>query len=400
MFQTALFFYLNACAAEAFMKSVTTGLTIGNMRGGSENAPHSPSLGWRPSNSAIFVKEQQNQYDATPSVSESPNMKTVDVLSLDSIRSSLIRQEETIIFAMIERSQFCRNSVVYGSLCPSNLAKEDDAVHKNFGKFTAASISNGNDSDSPLSFLEFMLQGTETLYASVRRYTSPDEHPFFPHTISGVVSALPDLVYPTNLLSEIGGAADINFNDVLLRRYVREAVPALTVEGDDEQYGSTVVSDVSVLQALSKRIHYGKFVAESKYLADPEGYQKLVDNGDAVSIMAKLTNEAVERQVLNRARLKAATYGRDPLLVSLPPMEGKSKRTELAGIVAGAAASAAVAAVESMGTNDEYDGKVNPSVIQRIYKEIIIPMTKDVEVAYLFKRCGKDPPEGWYGGMQ
>lgn len=41
------------------------------------------------------------------------HLKTKDVLSLDSIRSSLIRQEETIIFALIERAQFHENGIVY-----------------------------------------------------------------------------------------------------------------------------------------------------------------------------------------------------------------------------------------------------------------------------------------------
>ena len=43
--------------------------------------------------------------------------------------------------------------------------------------------------------------------------------------------------------------------------------------GDDSQHGSAVLADVSVLQALSKRVHYGKFVAESKYKTDPGEYE-------------------------------------------------------------------------------------------------------------------------------
>lgn len=35
--------------------------------------------------------------------------------------------------------------------------------------------------------------------------------------------------------------------------------------GDDEQHGSSVVCDVNALQALSRRVHLGKFVAESKF---------------------------------------------------------------------------------------------------------------------------------------
>ena len=37
--------------------------------------------------------------------------------------------------------------------------------------------------------------------------------------------------------------------------------------------------------------------------------------------MRLLTNEKVEQKVLRRARLKAATYGREPLLAELPPIE-------------------------------------------------------------------------------
>ena len=38
-----------------------------------------------------------------------------DTLSLQNIRSSLIRQEDTIIFSLIERAQFARNELVYTS---------------------------------------------------------------------------------------------------------------------------------------------------------------------------------------------------------------------------------------------------------------------------------------------
>jgi hypothetical protein len=74
-------------------------------------------------------------------------VKTSEILSLESIRSTLIRQEETIIFALIERAQFRRNEIVYkkggfGDLgCPLG-SKEGDEV---------------------LSFLEYMLMGTVSL---------------------------------------------------------------------------------------------------------------------------------------------------------------------------------------------------------------------------------------------
>lgn len=307
-------------------------------------------------------------------------VKTADVLSLDSIRSTLIRQEETIIFALIERAQFRRNSIAYQK-----------------GGFGDLGIPTGSigSSDEKLSFLEYMLVGTEVLHCSVRRYTSPEEHAFFPERLPQQgkthMGALPSLDYPQDLLSGDGGASQVNFNPILLEKYVDVIIPALAECGDDEQHGSTILADIAVLQALSKRVHYGKFVAESKYRSDPEGYQRLVDAGDAEGVMELLTNSLVEKKVLRRARLKAATYGREPLLTELPPIEEQ----ETSSVVAAAAASAVVAALEALGEEKGEKGKVDPSVIESVYEKIIIPMTKDVEVAYLFRRCGREPPAAY-----
>jgi len=300
-------------------------------------------------------------------------VKTIDILSLDSIRSTLIRQEETIIFALIERSQFLTNKVVY----------EKDAW-KGF--------LNPNGSGESVSFLDHMLIETEKLHHEVRRYTSPEEHAFFPEYLPDKLpDNLPPLDYPTDLLSSEGGASSINLNSDLLQRYITEIVPAVTESGDDEQHGSTVLADIAVLQALSRRIHYGKFVAESKYRDNPDKYQELVDAGDAKGVYDLLTNMVVEKKVLRRARLKAATYGREPLLADLPEIEGNDNTS----IVAAAAAAAVVSAIAATNSDDEEEkirGKVDPIVIERIYKNFIIPLTKEVEVAYLFLRCGREPP--------
>ncbi|KAG7343981.1 chorismate mutase [Nitzschia inconspicua] len=303
------------------------------------------------------------------------NLKTSEVLSLDSIRASLIRQEETIIFALIERAQFRHNAIVYekGGL----------------GHLGTPPGSTAADPDEKLSFLEYMLVGTEALHFAVRRYTSPEEHAFFPERLPTSDKVLEELEFP-RLLSDVGHASDVNFNEILLKKYVQEVVPSICQGGDDEQHGSTALCDVAVLQALSKRVHYGKFVAESKYLADPEGYQKLVDAGDAEGVMKLLTNEIVEAKVLRRARLKAATYGTEPLLAELPPL--RAEGGEKTSIVAAAAASAVVAAIEAMGDDDTTEKKVCPATVESIYRDLIIPLTKDVEVAYLFRRCGREPP--------
>lgn len=55
-------------------------------------------------------------------------------------------------------------------------------------------------------------------------------------------------------------------------------------------------------QALSKRIHYGKFVAEAKFRAQPEQYGALIRQRDAAGLMRLLTDEAVEAKVRTRGR--------------------------------------------------------------------------------------------------
>lgn len=324
---------------------------------------------WRSRLSAASV-------NGSTSTSTKDNLTTSEVMSLDSIRNSLIRQEETIIFALIERAQYRHNPIVY-----KNGGLGDLGV-------PPGSKPTEDEQNTSMSFLEYMLTGTEALHYAVRRYSSPEEHAFFPDRLPSE-KVLEELEFPDDLLSSKGGASDVNFNPILLRKYIDVIVPAITVPGDDEQHGSTVLADIAVLQALSRRVHYGKFVAESKYLGDPEGYQKLVDAGDSDGVMKLLTNAVVEAKVLRRARLKAATYGTEPLLASLPPIESKAEETS---IVAAAAASAVVAAIEAMGDDSKTEKKVCPKTVESVYRDIIIPLTKDVEVAYLFRRCGKEPP--------
>lgn len=44
-------------------------------------------------------------------------------------------------------------------------------------------------------------------------------------------------------------------------------------------------------------------------------------------------------------------------------------------------------------TGQTEERKVEPQVIAAIYRDFIIPLTKDVEVMYLFDRVGIQPPQ-------
>lgn len=248
-----------------------------------------------------------------------------DVFSLNSIRGTLIRQEETIIFALIERAQFKKNNKIYNN-DGWNLKKPDS---------------------SSASLLDWMFIQTESIHSQVRRYTSPDEHPFFDEYIAEPI--LPSLDFPKVLIDT---KSQVDVNDDIMNWYINKIIDRLCDEGDDEQYGSSVTCDVAAMQSISRRIHYGKYVAESKYLSDPDKYTQLVYNNDVQGVLDLLTNTEVERNVLRRAYKKASTYGQD------------------------------------IGGNRGGEKLIEPSLISDIYRDMIIPLTKDVEIRYLYHRVG------------
>lgn len=249
-----------------------------------------------------------------------PNPPEGSKLLLRDLRERLIRQEETIIFALIERAQFRLNPVIY--------------------KPRAFPIP-----DFEGTFSQYVLYELEKVNAKVRRYTSPDEHPF---AAEGTLPPplLEPLDYPPTLMPN-----NINYNNQVESMYLSSILPVVCEDGDDQNYGSSATCDVACLQALSKRIHYGKFIAESKFQEDPEQYSELARNGDSDAIWALLSDLAVEEKLLARVENKARNYGVD---------------------------------VTPSGTRPVY--KVEPKAIADIYRDYIIPLTKVVEVDYLLQR--------------
>ncbi|KAI5804141.1 chorismate mutase [Peziza echinospora] len=274
-----------------------------------------------------------------------------DALDLSKIRYQLIRLEDTIIFHIIERVQFPYNSRIY--LPPT----------------TAGGLPLP---DSSHSFLGYILHETERLHARVRRYQAPDEYPFFPDNLPEPL--LPPLSYPQLLHPN-----SVNLNNAVMDAYINHFLPeacgvrpTATSNKDtttksntpqaeraqaQENYGSCAVIDVLCLQALSRRVHFGKFVAEAKFLKDTPLFTSLIRARDIAGITREITDEKVEMQVLERLRRKATNYGRDPAL--------------------GDAA-------------DQADAhgplKVNVDAVVNLYKDWIIPLTKRVEIDYLLTR--------------
>ncbi|TKA52616.1 hypothetical protein B0A53_04626 [Rhodotorula sp. CCFEE 5036] len=220
------------------------------------------------------------------------------------------------------------------------------------------------------SWIDWLLRETETVHGDcgpsfyfgdeqpkIRRYDSPDEHPFTPR--SQLPSAiLPPLTYPPLLYDPTG----INVNDRIMQFYVHQIVPSITrvvterlgKENDDGNYGSAATRDLEALQAISRRIHYGMFVSESKFRSQPADFIPHILTPNPPALLALITKPAVEAALLRRLDKKARWYGAE-----LGP-EGDPV--------------------------PERGAKVRPEEVVRLYEEYIIPLTKDVEVEYLLHR--------------
>ncbi|KAM0923897.1 hypothetical protein ACQ4PT_005212 [Festuca glaucescens] len=248
-----------------------------------------------------------------------------EILTLDSIRTSLIRLEDSIIFGLLERAQYCYNADTYDS-----------------GSFHVDGFGG--------SLAEFMVRETEKLHAKVGRYKSPDEHPFFPEDLPEPL--LPPIQFPT-VLHPI--ADSININKEIWKMYFDEVLPRLVKEGSDGNSGSSALCDTTCLQALSKRIHYGKFVAEAKFQESPEAYMPAIIAQDGDLLMQLLTYETVERAIEHRVETKAKIFGQEVNI-----------------------------GAEAKGLPPVY--KIRPSLVAELYSNRIMPLTKDVQVAYLLRR--------------
>ncbi|KAA8525600.1 hypothetical protein F0562_007455 [Nyssa sinensis] len=243
------------------------------------------------------------------------------MLTLESVRKSLIRQEDTIIFSLIERAKY-----------PINLP----AYEKH-----SAGISG--------SLVEYIVKETEALQAKAGRYESPEEHPFFPSNLP--TSLVPPHNYPYVLHP---AAASTNISKTIWDIYFNQLLPLFAVEGDDGNYVPTIASDLQCLQALSRRIHYGKFVAEVKYRDAPDDYGPAIRTQDKDALMKLLTFERVEEMVKRRVEKKAMVFGQE---VSINDNEDKAAKY-----------------------------KVDPFIVSRLYGDWVMPLTKLVQVEYLLRR--------------
>ncbi|KAG9017592.1 chorismate mutase aro7 [Tulasnella sp. 427] len=300
-----------------------------------------------------------------------------DPLSLDRIRNVLIRLEDTIIFGIIERAQFALNPRIY--------------QRGAFKELTDMGFTG--------SWLEWFLQEIETFHG-------------LPPPL------LPALNFP-KILYQHPNCVDINVNASILSFYARTVVPRIThratlelaarnrakgIIGDDEyeddgNYGSATTIDVELLQAISKRVHYGKFVSESKFQSDPAAFVPHILRKDRNSLGDLITKPAVERAVLNRLGKKASHYGAD---IGLDGEIKKSPKTVPRRRISTSRSPQVDtqardlpkvdSPVSTAGTlvdedpEEHPEWKIDVEEVKNLYEKWIIPLTKEVEVEYLIHR--------------
>nr|XP_029116323.1 chorismate mutase 2 isoform X2 [Elaeis guineensis] len=243
-------------------------------------------------------------------------------LTLDSVRDFLTREEDTIVFSLIERAKYPYDSPTYD---PSYL----------HGK---------------LSPVELFVRETEAVQAKAGRYQNPEEIPFFPNNLP--LSLVPPYKFPQVLYP---AAASVNVTKTIWNLYFNDLLLLFTTKGNDGNYALTAASDL----ALSRRINYGRFVAEAKYRDAPQDYDPAIRAQDKDALMKLLTSESQEEVVKRRVEKKAMVFGQDITL-------GKNYTCD------------------SNGNRTNY--KVDPSVLYRLYGDWVIPLTKLVEAEYLLHR--------------
>ncbi|KAL0795561.1 hypothetical protein Bca101_066938 [Brassica carinata] len=106
---------------------------------------------------------------------------------------------------------------------------------------------------------------------------------------------------------------------------------------------------------LSKRIHFGKFFAEAKFRENPATYEPAIREQDPTQLLRLLTYETVEQAIKKRVEIKAHIFGQD---VTINDQE--------------------------TGADPSY--KINPILVAKLYGEIIMPLTKEIQIEYLLRR--------------
>jgi len=202
---------------------------------------------------------------------------------------------------------------------------------------------SGFSSAGDKSLFDLRLRYQEEMDAAFGRFQVPEERPF--HT------DLPGSQRRVNLADSPLAPIDlavVSCTVQLVTDYLAY-IPELCAAGDDGQYGSSVEHDVLAIQAIARRVHFGSlYVAESKYREAPAEFDALLARGDTDRLLEMLTRRDVEDRIQRRVAEKVSY-----LQATVNPLV----RTE-----------------------------ISPETVLKLYRDTIIPLTKQGELRYLEAR--------------
>jgi chorismate mutase len=248
----------------------------------------------------------------------------MNMVDLPLIAARLEGLEETIIHRLIDRAQFAANSPAYQ---PG---------------------ASGFPESANASLFELRLRYQEQMDAPFGRYHVPEERPFH----RDLPNAERQVQLPPSPL-RISDLEAVNLTREIASAYLEFLPELCDVENrdieDDGHYGSSVEHDVLAIQALARRVHFGAlYVAESKYRSSPDEFRRLIESGDRERILRAITRPEVEKRILTRVAEKVDYIQ--------------------------ATANRAVRKV------------VRPGAVLTLYRSVVIPLTKEGELRYLFQR--------------
>lgn len=193
----------------------------------------------------------------------------------------IARQDDGILFALIKRGM---KRGLCALLSHSNLLlallKQNWSVYRPgvYGNISCSLLEHVlGEIERVHSTAGYSLQYPITLVLIIpvlRKFTSAEELPFFLAKLAKPV--IPLFNHPMGRVLP----NEINLNTKILQIYLSSIIPSICEPGDDPyQHSATVLADIVLLQAMSKRIHYGKVIAETKFTKNPLLYHNIMFKG-------------------------------------------------------------------------------------------------------------------------
>ncbi|WFC97538.1 chorismate mutase [Malassezia yamatoensis] len=263
------------------------------------------------------------------------NASAEDILSLERIRATLQRMEESIVFRLIERAQFAHNPRMYQEGEFPELQEKENWTG---------------------TWLGWNLKEVETSHAKLGRWLAPDEYPFTPQ------ENMPSPILKPVDYPELLHVHHVNVSKTVLQFYTEDIVPRITARKDrttDSMDPALFATLRHLVQSIDASISVrdvsdlGMFVSESKFRDDPAAFVPHIQSGNREALAKLITKPAVEEMLLKRIAQKAEIYGQN--------LDGhKAKHDD--------------------------SRKIQSQEVIRLYQQFIIPLTKEVEIDYLLER--------------